>query len=69
MHGKSSSHGYKPSLGFFATIRPTPPARFTAAEAVVTANLRPLEVMQRTTFPATMVLLSERDSHTLQKGT
>jgi len=60
MHGKPSVQGYKASLGFLATINPTPPASFTTSAALLTAP-RFIEVKHRTTFPATIELSTERN--------
>lgn len=66
MHGKSLLHEPKTSPGALATITPTPPAALTLETAVATGVLLATVVKQRTTFPATGVLLSKRDSQTLQ---
>jgi hypothetical protein len=54
------------SLGFLATITPTPPASLTADAAVVRTARAPTVVKHKTTFPSTEVLLNESDSQKLQ---
>lgn len=68
MQGKSPGHGYKALYGCLATISPTLPASLTTAVALVAATIGISEVKQTTTFPATLVSLSDRASQTLQKG-
>lgn len=66
MQGKSPLHGPKTSPGLLATITPTPPAALTLETASATGVRLATDVKQRTTFPATGVLLSKRASQTLQ---
>lgn len=66
MHGKSLLQGPKTSPGLLATITPTPPAALTLETASATGVRLATDVKQRTTFPATGVLLSNRASQTLQ---
>lgn len=69
MHGKSLLNGAKRLLGCLAIITLTPPLLLTADTALIACAGPGTVVKQRTTFPATGVLLSDRDSQTLQVNT
>ena len=66
MQGMSMGQGNKESLGFLATISPTPPASFTIDVALIAASWEATKVKQRITFPIALVPLSVRASQTLR---